>query len=107
LFGEPKLTIAGRDRTGLVDGLRKQVVAVEAAVAGVGQAAPVHGCFCFIAPAGLLADVGFPLPRTLSIGDFPLLYPRRLARRLTAPGPVAAHQAQLIHAHLARRLPPA
>jgi Nuclease-related domain len=107
LLGEPKLRIAGRDQAKLVAGLRKQVVVVQAALADVGQDVPVHGCFCFVAPEGFLADVGLPFLRTLRIDDFPLFYPRRLARRLNKPGPLATSEARLVYSRLAQRLPPA
>lgn len=71
-FGESKLRIAGRDRTKLVIGLAKQVAAVEAAVAELMRDVPVHGCFCFVAPEGVLADSGIPTLRTLRIDDFRL-----------------------------------
>jgi len=35
LFGAARLTIAGRDRTKLIDGLTKQVALVEAVVRGI------------------------------------------------------------------------
>jgi hypothetical protein len=107
LFGTPKLRIAGRDRTKLIDGLLRQVGVVEMALEGLGGAIPVHGCLCFVAPEGLLADVGLPLLRTLKINGCRLYYPRKLARRLNRPGPLGAEQAVAIRAELARCLPPA
>jgi hypothetical protein len=104
LFGKAKLMIAGRDRTRLVEGLRRQVGAVEAALADVAPGAPVHGCFCFLPPEGLLADSGLPIVRTLRINEYPLYYPRRLAKRLNCAGPLAHELAVTIHAELARSL---
>jgi Nuclease-related domain len=75
IFGKAKLTIGGRDRTKLVEGLAKQVAAVEAVLTDVEPVTPVHGCFCFLAPEGLLADSGLPVIRTLTIGGYRLYYP--------------------------------
>ncbi len=88
IFGEPTLTIAGRDRTKLVDGLEKQVAAVAPLAREFGDA-PVNGCLCFIAPDGFLADVGLPAFRTLSIRGYKLYYLKRLAKCLNADGPLA------------------
>jgi hypothetical protein len=107
LFGASKLKIAGRDQTKLVDGLAKQVVAVKAALAEFASDVPVHGCFCFVAPEGFLADSSLPVLRTLKINGYPLYYPRRLARRLNRSGPLRGEQAHEIHAALAERLTPA
>jgi Nuclease-related domain len=75
LFGRQTLRIAGRDRSSLVDGLSRQVAAAEAALAGIAPDVPVHGCFCFVTPEGLLADTGLPLVRTLAIKRLPALLP--------------------------------
>jgi hypothetical protein len=107
LFGASKLKIAGRDRTKLIDGLDRQVCVVRDALANVGAEAPVHGCLCFLAPEGLLADSGLPLLRTLSMRGYPLYYPRRLAKCLNGPGPMAPEQVSAIAAALAQQLPAA
>jgi len=106
-FGESKLRIAGRDRTRLVIGLAKQVAAVEATVAELMPDVPVHGCFCFVAPEGLLADSGVPILRTLRIDGFRLFYPRKLAKQLNRTGPLSPERALALAAELARRFPPA
>lgn len=107
LFGAAKLEIGGRDRTKLVDGIRKQVAAVQAVLDAVAPDVPVRGCLCFLAPEGFLADSGLPVMRTLKIKGYPLYYPRRLAKRLNRKGPVTPEQAQSINAHLAASLQPA
>ena len=107
LFGKQKLKVNGRDRTKLIDGLAKQVGHVKAALADAGNDVPVHGCLCFVAPEGFLADVGLPVVRTLKINGYPLYYGKRLAKRLNKPGPITPDRAQRLHAELARRLPPA
>jgi len=107
LFGQAKLKIGGRDRTKLLDGLDKQVAAVRAALAGLADDVPVHGCLCFVPPEGLLADSGLPVLRTLKINGYPLYYPRRLAKRLNSDGPLTDDRARSLCADVAQRLPPA
>jgi nuclease-like protein len=107
LFGAPKLKIAGRDQTKLIDGLAKQVAVVRAALEDAAPGVPVHGCLCFVAPEGFLADSGLPVLRTLKIKGYPLYYPRRLAKRLNRSGPLTPEQTRQIHAALAERLTPA
>ena len=106
-FGEEKLTIAGRDKTKLVEGLKRQGDAVQLALDSIGQLAPVHTCFCFINPSGQSGGSGIPLIRTLSIEDCRLYYPRRLAKRLNQPGELDGDQIQLLSHSLARLFPPA
>jgi hypothetical protein len=107
LIGSPKLKIAGRDRTKLLDGLAKQVAAVQTALSHVAPAVPVRGCLCFVAPQGFMADSGLPVLRTLKVNGYSLYYPRRLAKRLNRRGSLTAEQARVIHAELATRFPPA
>jgi hypothetical protein len=102
-----KLKIAGRDRTKLLVGLERQVAAVKAALTALADDVPVHGCLCFVAPEGLLADVGLPVIRTLRINGYPLYYPARLARRLNRPGPLSPERARALRNELCARLPPA
>lgn len=107
LLGKAKLMIAGRDKTKLVDGLAKQVDAVQAAIEEIAPQVPVHGCFCFVAPEGILADSGLPMVRTLSIDGFPFFYPRRLAKRLRKPGDLNDEDTRLVAEQLAQRFPAA
>jgi hypothetical protein len=92
IFGDAKLVIAGRDKTKLVDGLKRQVVAVRAGLESVGLDVPVGGCFCFINPDGQAGGSGIPLLRTLTIDGLPLFYPRRLSKHLKRPGPLDPKQ---------------
>jgi Nuclease-related domain len=92
LFGEEKLVVAGRDKTKLVDGLRRQVAAVGRALELIEQDVPVGGCFCFVNPDGQAGGSGIPLLRTLTVDGFPLFYPRRLSKRLGCDGPVGPDQ---------------
>lgn len=107
LFGSPRLRIAGRDRRRLVTGLGRQVAIVQGILDELGEDVPLHGCLCFVAPEGLLADVELPLLRTLRINGYPLYYTRRLARQLRSEGPIDMRRARLLQAALAARLPPA
>lgn len=83
-FGDASLFIKGRNRTKLVEGLTRQQEAVRSALVEAIPEMPVHACFCFLNPAGNSSSL--PLIRTLKIGDFPLLKPQKLSKRLNAPG---------------------
>jgi Nuclease-related domain len=107
LFGQPKLTIAGRNQVKLVESLSRQVDAVQAALEDIAPETSIHGCFCFINPAGLLAASDLPWLRTLSIDGYSLLYPRKLAKRLNRPGPLNKTEATRIAQALATRFPAA
>jgi hypothetical protein len=107
LFRKPQLFVRGRDRTKLVEGLGRQVEAVRAGLALIEQDVPVHGCFCFINPAGQSGGSGIPLIRTLQINDFQLLHPRRLTKRLNRPGELGADRIELIAEALVELFPPA
>jgi hypothetical protein len=85
-FGDAGLFIAGRNKTKLVECLGRQRDAVRAALVEAIPEMPVHGCFCFLNSAGQAGGIGLPLIRTLSINGFPLLYPRKLSKRLNAAG---------------------
>lgn len=100
LFGQAKLTIAGRDKSKFVDGLAKQVTLVQAAMAEVAPEAPVHGALCFV-------DADLPLVGKLTFGGYPLLYARPLAKRINAAGPLAEEGVRAIAGELARRFPSA
>lgn len=80
---------------------------VQAALAQLADDVPVHGCLCFVASEGRLAESGLPALRTLKINGYPLYDPRRLAKRLNDSGPVSVERARALQAALAERLPPA
>lgn len=106
-FGEPRLFIRGRDKTKLVEGLERQQEAVRAALSPLAPTVPVHACFCFINPQGQSGGTDLPLLRTLRIKDYPLLYPRKLAKLLRQEGDLGAEQMRVIAEALADRFPPA
>ncbi len=106
-FGDAKLVIRGRDQTKLVEGLRRQVDAVRGGLATLGQDVPVAGCFCFINPDGQPGGSGIPLFRTLTVDEFPLYYPRKLAKRLNRKGPLDGERIAVLAEALVERFPPA
>jgi Nuclease-related domain len=84
LFGKVKLTIAGRDKSNVVDGLDNQVAIVRAAMESILPEAPVHGVLCFV-------DADLPMFSSLSFRGYPLLYPRARAKRINTAGPLTSH----------------
>lgn len=100
LFRPAKLTIAGRDRSKLTEGLAKQVALVEEAMRRVGPGVPVRGALCFV-------DADLPLVGKLTFAGFPLLYAKRLAKRINAKGPLVAELVPVVAGDLARRFPAA
>ena len=107
LFGEEKLVIAGRDKTKLIEGLSKQAEAVREGLALIERQLPVHACLCFINPARQSGGSGIPLLRTLNANGFPLLYPRRLAKRLNQPGALGRDEALVVTEALSTLFPSA
>jgi hypothetical protein len=104
-FGDAKLVIRGRDKSKLVEGLKRQVDAVKHGLSLIEQDVPVGGCFCFINPDGQAGGSGIPLFRTLSIDGLPLYYPRRLSKRLNQPGPFGGGQIEVLAEALVELLP--
>ncbi|MBK5219199.1 MAG: NERD domain-containing protein [Thermoleophilia bacterium] len=104
-LGRPRLFIAGRDKTNLADGLARQQEAVRGALATTLPEMPVHACFCFLNPAGQPGGSGLPLIKTLSINGFPLLYPRKLSKRLNAPGALTEESRRQVAELLAHAFP--
>jgi hypothetical protein len=98
LFGEAKLTIAGRDRSRLIDGLDWQVGRVRAVLAELHLESPVHGALCFL-------EADLPFVGNLTFRGYPLLYCKRLAKRMNAAGPLTPEQVHTFAYALANRLP--
>jgi hypothetical protein len=101
LFGKPKLMIAGRNRTKLVDGLDRQVDAVRRALVedGCGDV-PVHGVLCF-------TKADLPLLRPCQIRGHRLHYCRATARKLNRSGHYGRDVIDQIARRLAVAFPPA
>lgn len=98
LLGPKKLIAKGRDRTKLIDGLDRQVAAIDDALAGhavsgVGTV-PVHGVLCFI-------RAELPLFGTQRIRGHQLLGRRGTVKRLIAHGPLDEGSIRRLAEHLA------
>jgi Nuclease-related domain len=101
LFGKPRLMIAGRNRTKLVDGLDRQVDAVRRVLARHGHDdVPVHGFLCF-------TKADLPLLGAGKIRGHRLHYCRATARELNRSGPLAPGAIATIAAELEAGFPPA
>lgn len=102
LLGPPRLLIAGRDRTKLLDGLDRQVEAVrEALIAAARPGVPsVQGVLCF-------TTANLPMFGTLQIRGHLLLHRRSLVKRLRAEGPLRPPAIDKLARALAIVLPPA
>lgn len=99
LFGRPKLIVAGRDRTKLVDGLDRQVAAVRAALVGLDRRdVRVHGVLCF-------TKADLPLLGRSHIGRHRLHYSAALARKLTRGGPLTREAIDALAHALASAFP--
>ncbi|MCY7302835.1 MAG: hypothetical protein LH654_07320, partial [Thermoleophilia bacterium] len=99
LLGQPKLIVAGRDRTKLIDGLDRQVVAITDALAGEDIPA-VRGVLCF-------TRAERPLFGRKRMRGHLLLYRRALAKRLNADGPFNAAIIEVVARRLAEAMPAA
>ncbi|HEX4345131.1 MAG TPA: nuclease-related domain-containing protein [Solirubrobacteraceae bacterium] len=99
LFGAAKLTIAGRDRTALVDAVAKQVTLVAAVLADIAPGAEVRGALCFV-------DAELPVLGRLLFDGYPLVHPRGLARLMKAGAPIRTTDEMLrVARQLAKRFP--
>ncbi|WP_324341604.1 nuclease-related domain-containing protein [Baekduia sp.] len=102
LLGKPKLLADGRDRTKRVDGLDRQVAAVESALGDAAQSWPIQGVFCFTKADLPMLGLG-----TTKIRSHLLLYRKALAKRLNASGPFTTAQIDAMARVLAGAFPPA
>lgn len=99
LFGAPKLLIAGRDRTKLLDGLERQIAVVRDALAATGHPdVPVRGVLCF-------TNADLPLLGAPKIRGHLLLGPRGLAKRLNEDGTLSPPTIEALARTLASALP--
>lgn len=98
LFGEPKLTVKGRNRTKLLDGLDRQVAAVRAALAAYPDV-EIFGILCF-------TDATLPLIGRQLRGHW-LLHPIGLAKSIRREGGLDGETRAAIARVLADALPPA
>lgn len=94
-----RLLVAGRDRTSLADGMAWQTAAVERAVAD--PCVPVHGALCFL-------DAEWRLfARPARLGGVWIIWPKRLAKMIGAPGSLDAARMSELAVLLSQRLPSA
>lgn len=102
LFGPRLLTVAGRDRTSLVEAVRRQVEVVGALLDETSYAGtPVRGSLCLARPDGL------PLLSLLSLDGVQIGAARRIARHAAATGPLEPGQIASLQGELAAALPAA
>lgn len=97
-----KLLVGSRDCTKLVEGVHKQVTLVRAALDSAGLAdAPVHGALCFV-------EADWPvLGGSFVVDDVAVLWPKKLAERLTRAGGWTIAEIDHVHATLATAFPQA
>jgi hypothetical protein len=102
LFGAAKLLVKGRNRSKLVDGVDRQVMAVRRALTDIGRTdVPVLGVFCFTAKAD------FPLIGRSEIRGHRLHHRRALARKLNGSGPLGPEAIDALAWALASAFPSA
>ena len=97
-----RLVVGSRDCTRLVEGVHKQTSVVRSALTAASLPdVPVLGALCFV-------DADWPLiGGAFVVADVAVVWPKKLAERLAAPGPLAPEVVETTHAALARALPPA
>lgn len=100
LFGKPKLLIARRDHTKLLDGLDRQVDAVRRTLSENHSETAVNGVLCF-------PNADFPLFGALEMRGHLLLSPKSLAKRLNVAGSLSTDSVQALARRLSTELPPA
>lgn len=100
LLGRAKLTVGGRDRTKLVEGVGRQVGLVRVVVAEVAPTMPVHGALCFV-------EGDLPVFGTLQLDGCLVLGPKRLAKRINAGGQASGGAITAVSDALTQRLPAA
>ncbi|EYR65283.1 hypothetical protein N866_00475 [Actinotalea ferrariae CF5-4] len=97
-----KLLVGSRDCTRLVDGMHKQVGLVRSALDAVALTdVPVLGALCFIESDWPLIGGSFV------IADVAVLWPKKLAERLVAPGAMSEAEVEAVHRALAQAFPAA
>ncbi len=101
-FQAEQLSVNGKPRTEVVDGLDRQVKVVRAALSDLGQhEVAVQGVLCFVRRNFA------PGQGKQTVRGHLLLRPRPLARRLTAEGPLAPEVIDAVALALAEILPSA
>lgn len=97
-----RLHVGCRDCTKLVTGVNRQVEVAAHAVEGLGFAGTaIEGVLCFVGAEWSL------LARPMVVGGVVVLWPKALAKRLEAQGPLDPSRIDEIASVLAHKLPPA
>jgi hypothetical protein len=99
-FGEKTLRIGGRDKTKLIEALRRQVDVVKAALAEAAPGVPVNGAISFVGD-------GLPAFGNLSFDGYPIRSPRRLAKLLNQPGELTEPMIRALAIELTKLFPSA
>ena len=92
-----QLIVRGRDRTRLVDGLEKQLAAVNGALP---EGVDLTGLLCFV-------DADLPVLEKLTVRGHPVVGLRRTATLLRRPGPLDDNRRRELWDSLGRTFPPA
>ena len=93
------LVVGRRDCTRLVDGMRKQVGLVRAALEETHAEVPVRGMLCFV-------DADWPmLGAAFSIDQIDVLWPKKATQMLNRDGPLTSEQVDDVHSRLAAAFP--
>lgn len=100
MFGEPKLTIGGRERTDLLTNLSRQVGYVEAVLEAAHPDVQVRSALCFV-------DTEAPLLRTLYLGSYLFFGAQAVAKHLNSDGPCDPARAREVAAILESSFPAA
>jgi hypothetical protein len=97
------LSVAGRDRTELADGVVKQMATVRSALDAAGHGdLPVHGALCFID-----GDWSVLRRRPFAVQGVLVTWPKALRELLSQPGDIDSDRRQQISLALEAALPPA
>lgn len=95
------LTVGGRKRNPLVEGMHKQVRLVTEAITAAGLDAPVIGMLVFI-------EADWPLfGGNFTTHGVKVLWPKKATEDILAPGPLADDDVSALHRALAESFPPA
>ena len=101
--GPDRLFVKGRDRSSLLDGLGRQVVAVHAAAGDLiaETVTSLSAVLCFVdVEVGLLA-------KPLTVDGIHVTWPRPLMARLREPGPLIPEQVAALAEGISSTFPPA
>jgi hypothetical protein len=99
--GPSRLFVNGRDKTSLVEGMAKQMAAVDRALVGLEPLPDTRAMLCFVE-----AEFGW-FAKPFEIGGVWVGWRRALADAVTQPGRLSPDEVGATAIYLAKRLPPA